>query len=431
MSHEKFITDLLNVKPSDIASVTTHSQKDGSLLLKIRLTAATTKCPICNTCSKIHGYYKRKLTHSTLANRQCTIVYEQRRYRCPECNTTFSESNPFIDTSERITFETKINVLKDLNRPENTYTSVAQHYNLTPTKVIRIFDKHVDIPRKPLPAVLSIDEHYLPNSDHNAKYCCLFMDFQTGDLVDVIHDRRKNCLVNYFSKIKNSTLDMKTLKSELDNVKYVSIDMYDTYRDIAHIFFPKAKVCADSFHVLKHLTDDFRKLRMRLARNTEDPTLRYLLIKFRNVLDHNKDLDNEPRYNKLLKQYVNLRNIRDMLFAAFCELEAAYELKEYYIRINAKTAPEDASKVIDEAIERFEACGIDEYEEFYRMLVNWREEIINSFIRINGKRINNSYMESKNRIVGRLIFNANGFKNFKRTRNRILYCLNETDTFHL
>ena len=224
---------------------------------------------------------------------------------------------------------------------------------------------------------------------------------------------------------------MKTLKSELDNVKYISIDMYDTYRDIAHIFFPKAKVYVDSFHVLKHLTDDFRKLRMRLARNTDDPRLRYLLIKFRYVFDHNKDLDNEPRYNKLLKQYVNLRNIRDMLFAAFSELKAAYELKEYYIRINAQTAPEDASKVVDEAIDRFEACGIDEYEEFFRMLVNWREEIINSFIRINGKRINNSYMKSKNRIVGRLIFNANGFKNFKRTRNRILYCLNEDNTFHL
>ena len=117
---------------------------------------------------------------------------------------------------------------------------------------------------------------------------------------------------------------------------------------------------------------------MRLARNTDDPSLRYLLIKFRHVFDHNKDLDNEPRYNKLLKQYVNLRNIRDMLFDAFTELKAAYELKEYYIRINAQTAVEDASKVIDEAIARFEACGIDEYEEFYRMLVNWRQEIINS-----------------------------------------------------
>ena len=55
--------------------------------------------------------------------------------------------------------------------------------------------------------------------------------------------------------------------------------------------------------------------------------------------------------------------------------------------------------------------------------------IVPSFTRINGRRINNSYMESKNKEVGRLIFSANGFKNFKRTRNRMLYCLNDDDTF--
>ena len=58
------------------------------------------------------------------------------------------------------------------------------------------------------------------------------------------------------------------------------------------------------------------------------------------------------------------------------------------------------------------------------------EKIINSFNIIEGKRINNSYMESKNRLIAKLIYNANGFKNFKRTRNRILFCLNPNDTFN-
>ena len=76
-------------------------------------------------------------------------------------------------------------------------------------------------------------------------------------------------------------------------------------------------------------------------------------------------------------------------------------------------------------------CGEKSLQHFYKMLQNWREEIINSFTKINGRRINNSYMESKNKEVGRLIFSANGFKNFKRTRNRMLYCLNEEDTFNI
>lgn len=180
MSYENFITKLLNIKPSDLLSVMSSSAKDGSIILKVRLKPKECYCHICNIPGKTHGYYQRKLTHSTLFNRQCIIIYEQRRYKCSECGSTFSERNPFIDTSERVTYETKINVLKDLKQPENTYTSIAQKYNLSATKVTRIFDKHVTIKRKPLPMVLSIDEHYFPSSDYGTKYCCLFMNFQTG-----------------------------------------------------------------------------------------------------------------------------------------------------------------------------------------------------------------------------------------------------------
>lgn len=431
MSYEKFITNLLNVKPSDLQSITPVIQEDGSYIIKVRLTPQECLCPICRSPGKIHSYYRRKLKHSTMANRICVIYYDRRRYICSECETTFMEKNPFIDSREQLTYETKVNILKDLKHPEETYTSVGARYDISPTKVIRIFDKHVHIARKTMPRVLSIDEHYLPNNEFGSKYCCLFMDFETGTMLDVIRDRKKDFLVKYFSEIKHTTMNMTTMKSELDNIEYVSIDMYDTYRDVASIFFPKAKICADSFHVLKHLTDDFRKLRMRLVRGTDDPKLRYLLVKFRHVFDHNKNLDNEPRYNKTLGRYLNYREIREILFNAYEELKAAYELKEYYIRLNNNTSLEDAPVAIDTAIQYFEASGIEEYDEFFKMLGNWRTEIINSFTLINGRRINNSFMESKNRIVGKIIFNANGYSNFQRARNRILYCLNEDDDFNL
>lgn len=431
MSYEDFITTMLNVQPEDLSSITSLKQEDGSIVLKIKLVPKYTLCPTCKSPTKIHGYYSRKLTHSTLANRSCTIYYQQRRYRCPQCEISFCETNPFIDSSERLTFETKFNVLTELKYPEATYTSVARRYNLSVSKVIRLFDKHIDIQRKTLPEVLSIDEHYLPNSDQNAKYCCLFLDFLSGEMVDILPSRRKSYLVDYLGDIKNSTIRKDTGLSELNNVKYISIDMYDTYRDIAHIFFPKAKVCADSFHVLKHLTDDFRKVRMKCYKTTEDETYKYLLVKFKHIFEHNKYLDNEARYNKKLARYVNYRDIRDILFDRFPELKIAYELKEYYINLNTKETLQTIPKALDEAIQLFESSGIDEFDEFHKLLVNWHDEIINSFTLINGRRINNSFMESKNRLVEKIIFNANGLKNFKRTRNRLLYCLNKADTFKL
>lgn len=79
----------------------------------------------------------------------------------------------------------------------------------------------------------------------------------------------------------------------------------------------------------------------------------------------------------------------------------------------------------------FANCNIPEYEEFYNLLRNWCNEIINSFNIANNKRINTSYIESRNRQIERLLFNANGYTNFKRARNRILYCLNKDDTYEI
>ena len=155
------------------------------------------------------------------------------------------------------------------------------------------------------------------------------------------------------------------------------------------------------------------------------------MIKFRFVFYHKTVLYNEPRYNKRLGEYINYRGIRDILLAEFPELKAAYELREYYLELNNNCTIADATHKIDQAISLFADSGIPELDEFHNLLINWREEIINSFTTINGKRINNSYIESKNRILEKLIYNANGFTNFKRTRNRILYCLNKDSGFRM
>lgn len=200
MSLKKFITDILNIPPEKIESISSIDSYDGSITLRIKLIPENDfLCPYCTKAVKIHGYSQRKLIHSTLVNRKCIIFYSQRRYRCDDCDFTFSENNPFINSSENVTIETKINVLRDLKHVTSTYTSVAERFNLSVTKVQRIFDKHVQIERKPLPKILSLDEHYFPESDYDSLYCCLLMDFNDGTLIDILPDRKKEYLISYFS----------------------------------------------------------------------------------------------------------------------------------------------------------------------------------------------------------------------------------------
>ena len=242
----KFITSILNVDDKDIESIDCIDDTDGNLTLTIKLLRKDSDvCPVCGKACKIHGYNIKHLTHSIFANRKCIILYKQRRYKCVDCDITFSVSNPFSKKNDKLTYETNINILKDLKRVNVTYNQIANRYNVTATEVIRIFDKHVNIKPHTMPEALSIDEHYFPSSDSDGQYMFIMMNFIDGEIIDIYPDRRKNYLISKFSAIKNRTYDNKTHTSELSRVKYISMDLNDYYRQVCKLYFPKAIICAD------------------------------------------------------------------------------------------------------------------------------------------------------------------------------------------
>ena len=91
MSYEKFIIVFLNIKPSELSKITTSTKLDGSIFVKAKLAQKVNSYPFCHNSIKVHDYYDRKLTHSTFSNRKGTIIYSQRRYRCPQCERLPSE----------------------------------------------------------------------------------------------------------------------------------------------------------------------------------------------------------------------------------------------------------------------------------------------------------------------------------------------------
>ncbi|MDD5801735.1 MAG: transposase [Solobacterium sp.] len=183
--------------------------------------------------------------------------------------------------------------------------------------------------------------------------------------------------------------------------------------------------------MIKNLNDAFDSVRKRCRRNCDSDLYIYLLTKFDGVLSVDANLDNVGRYNRKIGQYINYRGIRDMIFDFFPDIKKAYKLKEDYILFNRTCTLENAESELEKQIEAFNNCDIKEYKAFASMLVNWKKEIVNSFITVDGKRINNSYIESRNKQVASLMYNANGLSNFKRTRNRLMYCINKNDSYSI
>lgn len=81
----------------------------------------------------------------------------------------------------------------------------------------------------------------------------------SNTLLDLLDARRKNVLEEYFIHIP--------IKERL-NVQYVNIDMWQTYVDIAERYLPNARICVDSFHVIKHLNDAMDKIRLHIQKNS-------------------------------------------------------------------------------------------------------------------------------------------------------------------
>ena len=72
-----------------------------------------------------------------------------------------------------------------------------------------------------------MDEVYAFNSD-TSKYACVFLDYESQEILDILPSRHKRYLSSYLFSIE---------REERDQVKAVCIDMWETYRSIIKIYF--------------------------------------------------------------------------------------------------------------------------------------------------------------------------------------------------
>ena len=92
---------------------------------------------------------------------------------------------------------------------------------------------------------------------------------------------------------------------------------------------------------------------------------------------------------------------------------------------NTTSSINDARVNLSEVINEYASSNIESYRRFSTTLIEWFDEIVNSFHIYNGQRISNSKIEGINSRIKTILKNANGFRNFSRMRNRIMFSLNK------
>lgn len=209
------------------------------------------------------------------------------------------------------------------------------------------------------------------------------------------------------------------------------MDLYDIYRQVAHLCFPNALVCADHFHVIKNISDHFNSARIRIMKKYEHLKKRndnwYWLYKkfWKKLLKNPKKLGYKKFRVNRGGMYLTEHEVVNYMLSIDADLKEGYDLLNEYKNFNSCATIDNAEDWLDKLILKFHTSSLQEYEKTFKMLKKWRIEIINSFHRINGHVISNGGMERANRDIKTIIRHAYGFTNFNRHKNRIIYVKNE------
>jgi len=379
-------------------------------------------CPNCGLYEHhcIRGSVTQDIKHSSAIEDNLIIKLKRRVYKC-ECGSTFKESNPFTESKHKLTIEKEYRILEALTDINKSYRDIAREFNISPTTVTKVFDSHISLNREPFGEILCVDEVYSKHCGYH-KYCFITYNPINDHILDILPSRHKEDLCAYFGNIP---------KKERNNVKFFSMDLYKVYREVAQLCFPNALICADPFHVIKNLSKNFNDARIKIMKAYEhlkkDNDNYYWLYKkyWRKLLKAPEKLGYKKFQVSRSGQYMNDREIVEYMLSLDPKLRQAYELLNEYRVFNSCATIDNASEWLDELIAKFHSCGLPSFYKSYKLLINWRQEIINSFHIVNGRKISNGGMERANRDVKTIIRHAYGFTNFNRFRNRVMLIKNK------
>ena len=234
-----------DIEKSDITSI------DDTIFYDITLVRKPMLCLYGGANMIGHGHKLRLIKHLAFRNHKGIIRYYANKYICKECTKTILEINPFAFNGFNSSFFLMQNAFRLIGNLNYNLTMISDELGISTTQLSKYFDSYITIPPMSLTECLWIYElHSHELSRRNSSYLCILVDNERRTVWDVLDSRSKMTLSLFFSKIS---------REERTKVKYVTIDMWEPYKDVVRTYFPNCVIAVDPFHVIKHLTQGFEQ----------------------------------------------------------------------------------------------------------------------------------------------------------------------------
>lgn len=414
-------------------------------------------CPNCSSRMYSKGNYTRIINHPILQDGyHLKLILKQRKWRCtnPYCNQYCNEEFSFVEKYNQSTNITPYLVLEAMKNINVTAADVAKRYFISDTQVHTIVLRYLNPKRLPLPRILAVDEVFL-DFDSNNRYCLVLFDFINDEIIDVLPNRFKDTIDEYFYSIS---------LEERNNVEFVICDMYNPYVNFTVNYFHKATAIVDSFHVIQWINnkislyindikkkyqakdreqlDEYNYKNNRDYKTKRDSNEVYILKNYKWVLLKNMDHINYStiKYkDSFLHMYLDTYEREKMFLELDSHFSKIRDLKELYIQFNSlfPQTSEQALTSLESIIVTYKNSGYSMFIAFADLLIKYKTEIVASFTALPVKvdstsketirRMSNGPIEGSNRFSKDLKRNSRGVSNFTYTRNRLLWSLRSNE----
>lgn len=369
-----------------------ENEESGNLEAFIEMPVKEHYCPHCgHITTYVKDYRLQTVKDLTVAGNPLIVTVRKRRYICKECNSTFTENNPYIKRychfPQRFYFESIKETLS-----LQSFTSIARRVGVSVSSVIRWFD-NINYPKAKLPSCIAIDE--FKGNAGDEKFQCNLADPVKHKIIDILPSRGSEDLCKHF---------LEYPYSERAKVKKVVMDLSTLFRSVAKQLFPEAKIIADKFHVIRVVINSLENVRKRIQKEFYDAKRKWF--------KRSRQLLLKPEYKLTDEDKIELNRMLN----SSPELEKAWLLKERFYEIFRKDTRTEAKKELRDWLLLANQLSIPEFKHCITTFTNWRTEIAN----IIGENVSNGFIEGSNnkiKVLKRISF---GVQNFRRFRNRIL-----------
>lgn len=346
------------------------------ILLHVRSPRLSAACPKCGKSTKrVSKRITRQIKHGFCDNRLVVLRITLRDFRCSKCGL-FRESISGIDR-RRTTARFRALVIPKIR--DRSFSAVAKEFGLSASSLIRSANDLLNktlVPWPDEPFALGIDEH----------------SFAGHDLVITLTDVTHHKLLGILKDDRNSSLSfwLQNMPENIrQSIKSACMDMHGGYSSVMEKVLPEVPVVIDKFHVIQHFNFHLQQLRL-LYTSSAHPLPKQLLEK------NKEDLTAEE------KEEVKI------IFEQYPAIAEFWRLKEIMRDIYRMKKPEEARRRFDSMLDGLELDPRRRWQELYRTLSRWRNNILNYF---SEGRITNAYTEGVHTRIKLLKRISYGFRN--------------------